>query len=180
MENPYQSPEEPCTSLDGRAPMEPDRRPRGLVYHVRVVAILMLVQGALELLAALVFGAFAAVIGPMMSQVQKEAQPPMAPAPEQVFWIMTATYGVMAAAALIVAVLHIVAGLRNYRFRGRTVGFVALAGGLLAFFTCYCLPTAVALSIYGLIVYLNGSVSEAFCMGESGCSPNEIITTFQR
>lgn len=32
----------------------------------------------------------------------------------------------------------------------------------------------------GLIVYLNGPVSEAFRMGEAGCSSNDILNTFQR
>ena len=44
--------------------------------------------------------------------------------------------------------------------------------------TCYCLPTAVALAVYGLIVYLNPEVSEAFRMGEAGSEPAEIVAAF--
>jgi len=179
MENPYQSPEEPCTPPGGLPPMEPDRRPPGLVGHVRVVAILMLVQGALEVFAAFGLGVMAIVMPRMMeADFQHAANAPQLP--PNFFWIFTVEFGVMAAAALIAAMLHIAAGLRNYRFRGRVLGIVALAGGLLTFFTCYCLPTAICLSIYGLIVYLNRSVSDAFCMGESGCSSSEILTTFRR
>jgi hypothetical protein len=107
--------------------------------------------------------------------------PENGPPTEVFFWTMTVTYGVMAAAAVIVAVLHITAGVRNYRFRGRVLGIVALVGGAAGtLLTCYCIPTGFALGIYGLIVYLNRSVSEAFRMGESGRASSDIFTTFQR
>jgi hypothetical protein len=180
MDNPYQSPQEPSTPFAGNPPMDGNHRPRGLVNHVRVVAILMLVQGALEVFAAFVFGVMAVAIRPMMLHQEMQMPPPNQPPPEQFFWIMTVTYGVMATAALIVAVLHITAGVRNYRFRGRVLGIVALAGGAATtLLTCYCIPTAFALAVYGLIVYLNRSVVEAFRMGEAGCSSSEIFTTFQ-
>ena len=161
--------------------MESDRRRRGLVGHVRVVAILMLVQGAFEVLTAVMLAVMAVAIPPAMMEQQTKIPPANEPPQELIFWIITATYGVMAAASLVVAILHITAGVRNCRFRGRVLGIVALAGGGLAsLLTCYCIPTAIALGIYGLIVYLNRSVSEAFRMGESGCSSSEIFTTFQR
>ena len=75
-----------------------------------------------------------------MQQVQK--QPAMANQPA--IWILPLVYGGMAAVALVASVLHLVAGVRNYRFRGRTLGIVALACGMLTVLTCYCLPTAVA------------------------------------
>jgi hypothetical protein len=50
---------------------------------------------------------------------------------------------------------------------------------MLTVLTCYCVPTAVAIGIYGLIVYLNQEVSEAFRMGEAGCEPPEIFGTFR-
>ena len=90
-------------------------------------------------------------------------------------------YGVMAAAALVAGLLHIAAGVQNCRFRGRVLGIVVLASGFLVTpLTCYCAPTGVALGVYGLIVYLNGAVSEAFYMGESGGSSRDIFTTFRR
>jgi hypothetical protein len=179
MENPYQSPQEPSTPFGSGSPMDANRRPRGLVNHVRAIAILMIVQGGLEAFAAIVFGFFAVAIGPLMSH-QEMQQPPGAAPPEQFVWIMTGTYGVMATAALLVAILHITAGVRNCRFRGKVLGIVALSAGAAGtLLTCYCIPTGFALAIYGLIVYLNRSVSEAFRMGESGCSSSEIFNTFQ-
>jgi hypothetical protein len=184
MDNPYQSPQEPTTPFGWQPPVKVNRRPRGLVNHVRAIAILMLVQGGLEAFAALLFGFFAVAIGPLLNHQQmthQEMQPqPNVLPPEQFVWIMTATYVVMAAASLVVAVLHITAGVRNCRFRGKVLGIVALTGGAAAtLLSPYCIPTAFALAIYGLIVYLNRSVSEAFRMGEAGCPSSEILSTFQ-
>jgi hypothetical protein len=172
MENPYQSPEEPSVAGWG-----PNQRPQGLVGHIRVLAILMIVQGSFEVLMALLYGTMAVVMGSVMSQPgmqQQQGGPP----PEQFFWITLVMYGAFAIAALIAAILHIVAGIKNYRFRGRVLGIVALAGGALTLFTCWCLPTAIGLGVYGLIVYLNGPVTEAFRMGEDGCSPDKILSAF--
>lgn len=174
MENPYQSPVESSTPFSGQPSMDPFRRP-GLVHHVRVVAILMIVQGTLELLAGIGCGVMAVVMPKMMAQKGMPHSEAALP-PEQFFWVL---YGGVAAVALLAAALHIVAGIQNLRFRGRTLGIVALAGGMLAVFTCYCFPTAVALGVYGLIVYLNAEAAEAFRMGDSGCSSSDIITAFR-
>ena len=179
IENPYQSPEEPFRAAVEPPPPAPQRRSPGLVHHVRVVAILMLVQGGLELLAAIGIGVMAAVLPHMMQlDLQHTKNPPQFP--PNFFGFLTALYGGAAAVALLAGLLHLAAGLQNYRFRGRVLGIVALAGGMLTFFTCYCLPTAIGLGVYGLIVYLNGEATDAFCMGESGCSADEIRTTFRR
>ncbi len=179
MDNPYQSPEEPSTPFGASWPVDGSRRPRGLVNHVRAVAILMLIQGVLELCLSLVLGAVAAVIMPLASRGGMPQQQPGGPPPEQLFWFTICLYGGMAVVVLLAGVLHIAAGIRNLRFRGRTLGIVALGGGLLTICGCWCLPTALGLGVYGLIVYLNRSVSEAFRMGEAGCSSSEILNTFQ-
>ena len=172
MENPYQSPLAPLGSSNS---MNPFQRRCGLVHHVRVVAILMIVQAALEFLAALGLGALAVYMPIMLRQMPHQPAPPEQPA----MWILPLVYSGMAATALVASVLHLWAGLRNYRFRGRTLGIVALACGMLTVLTCYCVPTAVAIGVYGLIVYLNPEASEAFRMGEAGCEPTEILATFR-
>ena len=156
-----------------REPDGPLSEAPGLVHHVRVVAILMFVQGALELLAAVGLGAMAVYMPIVIREMQK--QPVMANQPA--IWIVPLVYGGIAAVALAAGVLHLMAGLRNYCFRGRTLGIVALACGMLTILTCYCFPTAVALGVYGLIVYLNREVSEAFRMGEAGRDSAEIVAT---
>jgi hypothetical protein len=171
MENPYQSPE----TLPGSSnSLDPSQRQPGLVHHVRTVAILMIVQGSLELLAAAGLVVMAVLIPATLGQMPHQAEMPNQPA----IWIMPVVYGGLAAAALLASVLHLVAGFRNYRFRGRTLGIVALACGMLTIATCYCLPTAAALGVYGLIVYLNQEAAEAFRMGQSGREPSEILATF--
>jgi hypothetical protein len=71
-------------------------------------------------------------------------------------------------------------GIRMLKFRGRTLGIVALSSGLLSIAGCYCLPTAIGLFIYGLIVLLNEPVKRAFAMGEQGRSASEIQNQFDR
>jgi hypothetical protein len=176
MENPYQSPSASLGPSSEPSPFGPYRRPPGLVHHVRVVAILLIIQGALEIVMGLFLGAMA-VFMPLVVRRQPQANdfPP-----GMLLWVLPLVYGGLAILVLAVAGLRITAGVRNYQFRGRTLGIVALAGGLLTMLTCYCLPTALALAIYGLVVYLNNQAAEAFRMGEAGRPADEILTVFQR
>jgi hypothetical protein len=80
--------------------------------------------------------------------------------------------------ALVAGVLRIVAGVYNLRYRRRGLGMAALGVGLLTLVTGYCAPSAIALAIYGLIVYLNEPVAIAFSMGNSGRSLAEIRAAF--
>ena len=175
MENPYQSPAE---MADAARATDPSRR-RGLAHHVRALAILMIVQGALELLAAVGLAVMGVCMSVVFQQMQDQPGMPVQPAiPGQLgMWMMLLVYGGMAVAALASGALHLVAGIRNYRFRGRGLGIAALVCGALTVFTCYCLPTAVALGVYGLIVYLNYETAEAFRLGEAGCEPAEILAS---
>jgi hypothetical protein len=79
---------------------------------------------------------------------------------------------------LIIGVLRIVAGAFNYHYRRRALGITALACGLFTLITAYCAPTAIALAIYGLIVYVNEPVIMAFQMGDSGRPRAEIRTAY--
>lgn len=157
MENPYQSPQsigaEAVASAGG-----------GLARHVAVVAILLMVQGGLEIL----MGGFYVFLGVMTAVYaqQEGVRPGLA---------IGGVYGVMGAASLGSGILHAVAGWRNYFFRTRWLGIVALVAGLGALFTCYCFPTSVALMIYGLIVYLNAQSARAFEWGQQGMSREQIV-----
>ncbi|NQU22002.1 MAG: hypothetical protein HQ567_12020 [Candidatus Nealsonbacteria bacterium] len=180
-DNPYQSPESSRGPQAGPLPgMAYQRRPRGLVGHVRVVAILMIVQGVLETLMGVGLIVAAVVVPQIIAQQQRgEPQwPPQGLPPEEVLWMVRLMYGGMGLAGLIAGVLHIVAGVRNYRFRGRTFGIVASVAGLLAIATCYCLPTAVAVAVYGLVVLLNTEVSEAFALREAGYPSSDVLAHF--
>ena len=145
------------------------------MHHVRVVAILMIVQGVLEFVASLGLAAMAVFMWQAVSQCHDAKTPGRQPSGCSL-WSMAA----LRLPHWRLPCLHVVAGLRNWRFRGRTLGIVALAAGMVTVFTCYCLPTAMALGVYGLIVYLNGEVSDAFRMAEAGQSVDQIFATFRR
>lgn len=176
--NPYESPSFRPTSPSEWMP-QPNR---GLVNHVRVVAILMMVQAGLEVVMGL-FLVVMAVVVPFvfMEGIEQDANFQQGPfGPDTFRWFMVAMYGGMGAAHLLVGALHGYAGFRNYRFQSRNLGIVALASGFATVLGCYCLPTAFALTIYGLIVYLNGPVAAAFELREQGHSAGEVLAAFNR
>jgi hypothetical protein len=58
------------------------------------------------------------------------------------------------------------------------MGLVSIIVGLASMFTCYCAPTAIALLVYGLMIYLNNAVRTAFQMGQQGQSAEQILAAF--
>jgi hypothetical protein len=162
----------------------PPEMQRGLVHHVTALGILTIVQGALVTMLGLV-GAAMAVVMPLILKAQSgmprrpgvQAAPPMPPELEGIFLVI---YGGFGAVFLAVGVLGIWAGICLMRFKSRTLGFIALSSGLIAIIGCYCLPTAIGLFVYGLIVLLNTPVKRAFEMGEQGYTAGEIQNHFAR
>jgi hypothetical protein len=100
--------------------------------------------------------------------------------PETMSQILVIVYGSLAGVMLVIGVLRIVAGIGVLRFRGRVFGMVTLVAGLGVVVSCYCLPTSIALAIYGLIVLLDRPVVTAFELGQQGYSSDEIQTAFAR
>ena len=145
----------------------------GRARQVPIVAILLMVQGGLEVL----FGGFILVYGLIMGAVAPAGGdnlgPPGAGLP---LWVFVAGFIVYGAVALFTGLLRLVAGWRNYFFRGRLLGLAALVGGMASLLTCYCFPTALALLIYGLIVYLNDQSAAAFELGKQGYRREQILT----
>lgn len=182
MENPYQSPEspfEPAEDLAG-SPFA-DHIPSGKASQVPLVAILMMVQGGFELL----YAAFMFLMGVMMPMFMAPAMrarpgPPQGPPLAMMGWAMGGIYLGLGAVLLIGAVLKLAGGFRNYRYRGRVLGIVALISGLASGFSCYCFPTAIALLIYGLIVYFDQQTVYAFRLGAQGQTPEQIKATLDR
>jgi hypothetical protein len=142
------------------------RADRGLIGHVPIVAILLIVQGILELIFA-VFGfgflAITFVKGPKELESMRG---------------LGVILAVVSAPTLISGLLRIVAGVFNFRYRRRGLGMVAMCVGLLTMMTAYCAPTAIALAVYGLIVYVNEPVVLAFQMGDSGRPLGEIRSAY--
>jgi len=141
--------------------------------QIKIVAILMIVEGALELL----MGGVYCIIGPVMMTFMRSTPPPTtpgapAPPPPEMF---AAIYIAIGVATIIGAIVKIIAGIRNASLRNRVLGFVGLGMGLLAFGTCYCVLPALALGIYGIIVLVNDKSAQAFALVESGMPPEQAL-----
>ncbi|HTN76532.1 MAG TPA: hypothetical protein VL096_14835 [Pirellulaceae bacterium] len=179
MDNPYASPPPLEPRFGDAAPhADANYRPRGMVGHVRVLGILMIVQGALDIAMGLMLIVMA-VIMPTMMQNDPAFQRAGADGPSQTFfmWMMIGYAGIGLVVTAI-ALLHIYAGWQTFNFKQRNLGMISISLGPLAILTCYCFPTSLALLIYGLIVFLNPSVAEAFRLGKEGRSADEIDALF--
>jgi hypothetical protein len=130
-----------------------------MVKHVQYVAILMVVEGALELVPGTVLTALAVAVA-FGSARGSELKDNVIPA-ELTFVIFFLGPALIAAGAF-----KVFAGLRNMKMQGRTLGLVALGSSLVAVPTCYCAPTALALAIYGFIVYTHADVQREFARVE--------------
>jgi hypothetical protein len=150
-----------------------------MASQVTVIAILMIVQGVLELLAGLLFTGAAFFVPAMLEKQQGGGQFPGPGLPANFKEIATIVYLVMGVCGLVAAGLHLVAGIRNLSYRGRTLGLVALFAGAISIGTCYCSLTTIGLLIYGAIVYFNEETARAFELGEQGLSVAEIRERLQ-
>jgi hypothetical protein len=154
---------------------------RGMIGQIPILGVLMIVHGVVDLLMAIICGGYAIFLPDFMRQVQAQAvkqggqATPMPP--EAMFW-MTFGFGFVAVLALVVGVLTIYSGINVMRFRGRMTAIVSLGMGLAMIATCYCFPTSLALSIYGLITLLNPSVKLGFELAKQGRSPRDIQRSF--
>jgi hypothetical protein len=149
-----------------------------MVSHVRTVAILNAVQGGLELCVS----AFCLLVGTMSLVMRdvfvQQAMQQGNPDPESAPLLIAGIYLGMGIPLLLLGLLRLAASLRNYSFLNRTLGIVSLCAGLLSTFTGCCSLTAIGIAVYGLMVFFNREVGEAFEMRASGASADEVIKTF--
>jgi hypothetical protein len=164
--NPYKSPDfsEPLSGATGTSDGELNS---SILTQQRVVAILMIIQGAMSVLIGLFYAA-AAVLVPTLIAADLQRQNPNGPNMEQAQWILVAVYGTMGLCGILPGSLQIYAGIQNLWLRGHMLGVVAIASGALTLGTCYCIPTALALMIYGLIIYLHSTTKRAFALAQEG------------
>lgn len=169
-DNPYQTP-----NVGG----DPNVPRRGMVNQVRVVAILGAVQGSLELVMSAIYlflgGMFTFMRPDMIRQGNQQGDP----GAEVMANMMPIVFFVLGGGMILLAILRIIASVRNYFFRNRVLGIVAMCLGLVSSFTCYCAPTSIAIAVYGLIVMFNREVAEAFELRTKGATADEVLTTFQ-
>jgi hypothetical protein len=131
-----------------------------MTRQVTTVAILLIVQGVIDLTTGLTLCVVALYVATGRTGLQLE----MFPLPPQI--------GVLVFGPLLTAagLLKLVAGIRNYSCRGHLLGILALASSLVSAVLCYCAPTSLILMTWGLILYRRPEVERAFLMGRQGLS----------
>ena len=137
---------------------------RGKVPHVEWLAIVTMVHGTLMLMVAVFMLVYLGVFGAALAG--QEVAPSAATIPSEMFGIMGGFGLLMTAALALPGALQIVAGWYMRTFRYRWLSLISLAGGLLmSVVSCvgmYCIPTALALTIWGAIVLFDASVVKRF------------------
>lgn len=139
-------------------------KPADAVRRVRKMAVLLILQGAFEATLGLAFTVFAVFLLSGRAALTLEGSPA-----EVMTALVLGGPGMLGAGGLKIA-----GGIRNYSYRGKLLGILALASGGVSVLTCVCAPTAVALLVYGLKLYGQPQVERAFLMGEQGSSPEWI------
>lgn len=139
---------------------------RGMIGHVPIVAMLLIIQGGLEILMGLFCLAFLGLVLLVPDPELANLRP------------LAGLVAILCAPCFLCGAVRIVAALFNLRYRRRVLGMTALGLGLVTMITGYCAPTAIALAVYGLIVYLNEPVVAAFEMGDRGLATSEIHAAF--
>ncbi|MEM9589179.1 MAG: hypothetical protein AAGA03_17995 [Planctomycetota bacterium] len=152
----------------------------GLVNHVPILGVLMIVQGAMVLLMGGAAGLYAVFMPQVFEQIREQAiaRGGNAPPPPNVGLWVGLVGGLLCLALVAVALGTIFGGLQAFRFRRRSFSIVVLLAGLVTIVTCYCLPTQIGLTIYGLIVLLNPQVMHAFRLADQGHAPADVQRHF--
>lgn len=125
MNNPYASP----------VTVSRIERPSIWPPQVRVVAVLLLIQGFFECAVGFL----------LLYQWTKSV-------------LSVAIIGLV----FVLGILKIVAGVRNFQRRSRILGIIAISVAPLSVFTLFCAPSALVIMVYGLVVYLHCDVKLAF------------------
>jgi hypothetical protein len=148
-----------------------------MVSHVRTVAILMIVNGSLQLLLGVMFVGMVVFMA-IVTLRDKAEDPP--PAERLSLAVMVVFYVGLGLVLLLAGVLNIRAGRRARAFRNRRFVLVALFGNAAVAPTFYCAPTSLGLLIYGVLVFYNAEVVRAFELGDQGVPAAEIEKRFPR
>ena len=175
--NPYAAPSPSPSPLD--QPNHDQRQPGlGYVRQIPILAIFTIVQGALLTLMAIAcigYGIFFAFLPEMMPEAEQAKMQAESGPMLEIISAIAIGFGVF---VLAIGILHIVAGIRVLKYRGRGLIIVTWLLGLLASITIYCAPTSIGLAIWGLIVFLNPAVKTAFKMVEDGMEKREVERQF--
>ena len=181
MSNPYESPNfDSPSGSESPGPSSSGAVPSGMVQQVRVIAILNAVQGLLELMMGglLVFAGVMMLAMEDNPEFQRAMEQQQDPAAAEIMPYMWIGYTVIGALLIASGIFRMIAGFTNWKFRGRIMGIASMVVGLVSVIGCYCAPTSLAVLVYGMIVYLNPSVAQAFQMGSEGVPGDRILFEF--
>jgi hypothetical protein len=148
-----------------------------MVPHVRTVAILMIINGGLQLLLGLMF---TVMIVFMVVMTLREEAGNSPPGERLSLGVMVVFYVGLGLLLLLAGVLNILAGRRAVTFRNRRFVLVGLFGNAAMLPTFYCAPTSIGLLIYGVLVFYHADVVRAFELGDQGVPAAEIKKRFPR
>ena len=135
---------------------------RGRVPHVEWLAIVTMVHGVLMLLVAAFMLLYMAVFGASLAGESSSSEV----IPGEVLGMMGGFGLILSALLGLPGALQVLAGFYMRSFRYRWLSLLALAGGLLlSVVSCvgvYCIPTALALTIWGAFVLFDDAVAKRF------------------
>jgi hypothetical protein len=148
----------------GAPPPDAARGGQSLARHIPLVGILLMVQGGLE---CAVGSIYVLILIDIVTggNVDSELSPVIG--------------SIIAALMMGVGGFRIFAGAMNYQFRGRVLGIVALTAGMATLITLFCLPTAIALAIFGLIVFVNKDSAPVFALRSQGYTREQVRATLR-
>jgi hypothetical protein len=148
-----------------------------MVSHVRTVAILMILNGSLQLLLGVMFVGMLVFMAVVTLRDEAGDSPP---GERLSLAIMVVFYVGLGLVLLLAGVLSILAGRRARTFRSRRFVLIGLFANAAVLPTFYCAPTSIGLLIYGVLVFYNPDVVRAFELGDQGVPAAEIDKRFPR
>lgn len=149
---------------------------RSYVKQVPVIASLMIAQGVLHLILAIICVGYAFLFSNLDSFLPPDEQQPEVT--EQMMSVVSIVCIVLSVAAGILSILHFVAAYFGFNYKHRVFGIATMILGLSTILTFYCAPTSIGLAVYGLIIYFNPAVVKAFQLRKSGMDKKEMLAHF--
>lgn len=149
---------------------------RDAVAMIKPLAICMIIQGCLEILVGLAY-----IGGCIASAIIFQAAPGGRNAlPQQNMQLITTismiVYGGLGSLVGIAGGLRVFAGIRSLDYRSHQLALVSHFAGLISIFSCYCVPTAIGLSVWGCIVHFKPEIKYAYQLREAGYKAQDIET----
>ena len=151
---------------------------RGYINQIPILAAMTIVQGVLLTMMGMFCVGYGLLFSLMPSMMPPDERARMKAEAGQFFEIASWSLIGIGTLVFIIAIMHFVAGIRSLNYRGRAFTITTWALGLLASITVYCAPTSFGLAIWGLIVFLNPAVANAFKMAEEGMNKKDIPNQF--